>query len=120
MASQQFNDRLNQFKIKLDEDSLKYIGGMLDDMTLTDHDEVRESTESFLIDANINHKARNDFYKALFASNAFKGESSANTSSSGPVLIGNNSKKDTALDEKVLLHRQLHSNVTSNTICCKM
>lgn len=109
MASQQFNDQLKQFKIKLDEDSLEYVSGMLDDMTLTDHDEVRESTESFLIDANINDKARNDFYKALFASNAFKGEPSANTPSSGPVLINsNNSKKDATLDEKVLLHDQLY------------
>lgn len=100
MASQQFNDKLNQFKIKLDEDSLEYISGMLGDMTLTDHDEVRESTETFLIDANINDKARNDFYKALFSSDAFKGDASGSAFSRGPVLI-NTSKKDAKADGKV-------------------
>ncbi|KAL0145759.1 P-loop containing nucleoside triphosphate hydrolase protein [Mucor lusitanicus] len=99
MASQQFNDKLNQFKIKLDEDSLEYISGMLGDMTLTDHDEVRESTETFLIDANINDKARNDFYKALFSSDAFKGDASGSAFSRGPVLI-NTSKKDAKADGK--------------------
>lgn len=100
MASQQFNNQLNQFKIKLDEDSLEYISGMLADMTLTNHDEVRESTETFLIDANINDKARNDFYRTLFSSDAFKGKASSNTTANGPVLINNN-KKDSTVNEKV-------------------
>ncbi|KAG1109297.1 hypothetical protein G6F42_015698 [Rhizopus arrhizus] len=99
MASQQFNNQLNQFKIKLDEDSLEYISGMLADMTLTNHDEVRESTETFLIDANINDKARNDFYRTLFSSDAFKGKASSNTTANGPVLINNN-KKDSTVNEK--------------------
>ncbi|GAN02555.1 conserved hypothetical protein [Mucor ambiguus] len=102
MASQQFNDQLNHFKIKLDEDSLEYISGMLSDMTLTDHDEVRESTETFLIDANINDKARNDFYKALFSSNVFNGEASSNASPSGPVLINSSSKTGAKPAKKIL------------------
>lgn len=101
MASQQFNDQLNQFRIKLDEDLLEYISGMLADMTLTNHDEVRESTETFLIDANINDKARNDFYKALFSSDAFKGKAARNTTANGPVLINNNNSKDSTVNEKV-------------------
>ncbi|KAL7321162.1 hypothetical protein PS15m_000966 [Mucor circinelloides] len=100
MASQQFNDQLNQFRIKLDEDLLEYISGMLADMTLTNHDEVRESTETFLIDANINDKARNDFYKALFSSDAFKGKAARNTTANGPVLINNNNSKDSTVNEK--------------------
>jgi hypothetical protein len=104
MASQQFNDQLNQLKIKLDEDSLEYIGGMLGDMTLTDHDEVRESTETFLIDANINDKARNDFYKALFSNELFndKPVETTTTAGDGPVLLRNNNKNETAVQEEVL------------------
>ncbi|CAO0790398.1 unnamed protein product [Mucor circinelloides] len=72
MISQQFNDQLNQFKIELKEDSLEYICNMPDDMMLTNHDEVRESTKVFLVGASINDMARNDFYQALFSSNDFK------------------------------------------------
>lgn len=103
MASQQFNDQLNQFKIKLDEDSLEYIGGMLGDMTLTDHDEVRESTETFLMDANINDKARNNFYKALFSNDLFNDKATKSTTADdGPVLINNSNKKEKAAREDVI------------------
>jgi hypothetical protein len=86
MASEHFNKQLTQFKIKLDEDSIEYIGGMLGDMTLTDHEEVRESTETFLIDANINDKTRNDFYKALFSDELFQNKTQVKQVP-GPVLL---------------------------------
>ncbi|CEP19436.1 hypothetical protein [Parasitella parasitica] len=101
MASQLFNNQLNQFKIKLDEDSLDYIGGMLGDMALIDHDEVRESTETFLIDANINDKTRNDFYKNLFSNDAFKGKAVNNKSAGDAVLINNNNNKDSTIETEL-------------------
>lgn len=73
MASEQFNTQLKNFNIELDEDATEYIGGMLSDMTLTDHDEVRESTETFLIDANIDDDTRDNFFQALFSNNLFQG-----------------------------------------------
>ncbi|GAA5797956.1 hypothetical protein HPULCUR_003354 [Helicostylum pulchrum] len=73
MASEQFNTQLKNFKIELDEDATEYIGGMLSDMSLTDHDEVRESTENFLIDANIDDDTRDNFFQALFSNNLFQG-----------------------------------------------
>lgn len=74
MASEQFKTELKNFKIDLDEDAIEYIGGMLSDMTLTDHDEVRESTENFLVDANIHDMIRSAFYKSLFSSKVFQGK----------------------------------------------
>lgn len=89
MASQQFSSNLKAFKINLDSDSVDYIGGMLEDLTLTDHNEVREATETFLIDANINDKTRNDFYKALFSNSPFKGgkEEAPNKANDEPVPL---------------------------------
>lgn len=100
MASEQFNKLLKDFKIDLDADSVDYIGGMLGDLTLTDHDEVREATETFLLDANINDMARNAFYRALFSSQAFRGKQEA--VKNGPVLL---SKKHQQVEEqkKVIL-----------------
>jgi len=106
MISQQFNDQLNQFKIELKEDSLEYICNKPDDMMLTNHDEVRESTKVFLVGASINDMARNDFYQALFSSNDFKGKAFTSTASSGPGLTNN--KKDSQMSNKIygmiLLH----------------
>ena len=84
MAAELFKSTLSQFKITLDEDAVEYIGGMLDDMTLNDPEEVRESTESFLKDANINDMARNNFYKTLFSNASPK---KAIASKQGPVLL---------------------------------
>ncbi|EPB86044.1 hypothetical protein HMPREF1544_07126 [Mucor circinelloides 1006PhL] len=94
MISQQFNDQLNQFKIELKEDSLEYICNMPDDMMLTNHDEMRESTKVFLVGASINDMARNDFYHALFSSNDFKGKAFTSTASSGPAAAASTSEDD--------------------------
>ncbi|KAI8645995.1 P-loop containing nucleoside triphosphate hydrolase protein [Parasitella parasitica] len=101
MAAQLFNNQLSQFKIKLDKDSLDYIGGMLGDMALTDHDEVRESTETFLIDANINDKARSDFYKALFSNEVFQDKTINSRTVGGAVLINSNNNKDSTIEKEL-------------------
>lgn len=72
MVAELFKTQLSKFKINLDEDTVDYIGSMLGDMDLTDHDQVRETTETFLIDASINDKARNDFYKSLLDNSEFQ------------------------------------------------
>lgn len=87
MASQQFSSNLKAFKINLDSDSVDYIGGMLEDLTLTDHNEVREATETFLIDANINDKTRNDFFKALFSNPPFNKGEAPNKANDEPVPL---------------------------------
>lgn len=86
MASEQFSKQLDTFKIDLDEDAIEYIGGMLSDMSLTDHEEVRESTETFLIDASIDDDTRDDFYKALFSNQLFQANSEP-VVKQGPTLI---------------------------------
>lgn len=87
MASEQFKTELNNFKINLDEDAIEYIGGMLSDMSLTDHDEVRESTETFLVDANIHDMIRSAFYKSLFSSKVFQGNSTVVDTTPKPVRL---------------------------------
>ncbi|GAA5815226.1 hypothetical protein MFLAVUS_008732 [Mucor flavus] len=71
MVAELFKTQLSKFKINLDEDTVNYIGSMLGDMDLTDHDQVRETIETFLVDASINDKTRNDFYKSLLDNNEF-------------------------------------------------
>ncbi|KAG2234311.1 hypothetical protein INT48_000761 [Thamnidium elegans] len=101
MVAELFKTQLSNFKINLDEDTVNYIGSMLGDMNLSDHDQVRETTETFLIDASINDKARNDFYKSLFANNEF--QVSKAVVDTAPVLLKqdkkqpkkSNSEKDT-------------------------
>jgi ATP-binding cassette subfamily F protein 3 len=99
MAFELFNKQLEQFKINLDEDSVEYIGGMLNDMTLSDHEEVRESTETFLIDANTNDKTRNDFYKSLFSDKLFQSKAQVKETT-GPILLNSTNGTETE-DEKV-------------------
>lgn len=108
MASQQFTTQLTKFKINLDQDAIEYIGGMLDDMTLTDHDEVRESTETFLMDANINDKTRNDFYASLFSSNVFQGKEAA-VVDNGPVALEKKVLKKTAVENSKVIYKKKKS-----------
>ncbi|KAG2231836.1 hypothetical protein INT48_005619 [Thamnidium elegans] len=86
MASEQFNIQLKNFKIELDEDATEYIGGMLSDMSLTDHEEIRESTENFLIDANADDNTRDNFFKSLFSNNLFQGKTEPEAKQ-GPILL---------------------------------
>ncbi|KAG0750520.1 hypothetical protein G6F62_002357 [Rhizopus arrhizus] len=73
MTTELFVRNLNKFNITLEEDAAEYINSMLNDMSLNETDEIKESTESFLIDANIDEKTRDEFYKALIAGGASKG-----------------------------------------------
>ncbi|KAI8984310.1 P-loop containing nucleoside triphosphate hydrolase protein [Mycotypha africana] len=70
MASEQFVSQLNQFNINLDEETIEYIGSILGDMSLSEHEEIRQSTEPFLIDSDINDETRDDFYSKLFSHSA--------------------------------------------------
>lgn len=115
MASEQFKSQLNNFKIDLDEDAIDYIGGMLGDMTLTDHEEVRESTETFLMDASINDMTRNAFYKALFSSKLFHGKDEAKADK-GPILLSEKPKSQKQQVKKVKLKNESFSSVVTNYI----
>jgi ATP-binding cassette subfamily F protein 3 len=97
MAAEEFSKLLTQFKIDLDQDSVDYIRGMLGDLTLTDHDEIRESTETFLVDANINDMTRSAFYKALFSNQLFQGKEERSIKD-GPILLSK--KPQHAVEQK--------------------
>lgn len=73
MTTELFVRNLDKFNITLEEDAAEYINGMLNDMSLNETDEIKESTESFLIDANIDEKTRDEFYEMLFAGRSSKG-----------------------------------------------
>ncbi|KAI8099275.1 P-loop containing nucleoside triphosphate hydrolase protein, partial [Halteromyces radiatus] len=63
---QRFLRQLEEYNIKLDDDTLEYLGGMLTDLTLhPDLDEVRSNTEAFLEDADVDNTTINDFYRQL-------------------------------------------------------
>ncbi|KAI9272479.1 P-loop containing nucleoside triphosphate hydrolase protein [Sporodiniella umbellata] len=66
MTAELFAHNLTKFNITLEDDATSYIASMLNDMSLNETEEIKESTESFLIDANVNDQTRNDFYKNLF------------------------------------------------------
>ncbi|CEG82882.1 hypothetical protein RMATCC62417_16875 [Rhizopus microsporus] len=65
MITKLFTQNLNKFNICLDDDAAEYISGMLESMSLDEADEIRASTESFLIDANIDEDTRSAFYSNL-------------------------------------------------------
>ncbi|KAI9246637.1 P-loop containing nucleoside triphosphate hydrolase protein [Helicostylum pulchrum] len=90
MVVELFKTQLSSFKINLDEDTVNYIGSILGDMNLSDHDQVRETTEPFLIDANTNDKTRSGFYRSLLANNEFKVDKSA--IDTAPVLLKQDKK----------------------------
>ncbi|CEI88046.1 hypothetical protein RMCBS344292_02447 [Rhizopus microsporus] len=69
MVSKLFTQNLNKFNIHLDDDAAEYISGMLESMSMDEADEIRASTESFLIDANIDEDTRSAFYSDLFENN---------------------------------------------------
>lgn len=69
MATTLFNQNLSRFGIRLDDDAAEYISSMLESMPLDEANEIRTSTESFLIDANIDEDMRNAFYSKLFENN---------------------------------------------------
>jgi hypothetical protein len=69
MVTKLFTQNLNKFNIHLDDDAAEYISGMLESMSMDEADEIRASTESFLIDANIDEDTRSAFYSNLFENN---------------------------------------------------
>lgn len=69
MVTKLFTQNLNKFNIRLDDDAAEYISGMLESMSMDEADEIRASTESFLIDANIDEDTRSAFYSNLFENN---------------------------------------------------
>ncbi|KAI9358979.1 P-loop containing nucleoside triphosphate hydrolase protein [Pilaira anomala] len=93
MVIELFKKQLHSFKIDLDEDTVNYIGGILDDMDLSDHDQAREITEPFLIDASINDRDRNDFYKSLFSNETFQMNKKPNDYDSLPIRLEQHNKK---------------------------
>lgn len=98
MVIELFKKQLHSFKIDLDEDTVNYISGILDDMDLSDHGQVREITEPFLIDTIIHDKDRNDFYKSLFSNETFQANRKPNDDSSLPIrLLEHHNKKVNAL-----------------------
>jgi hypothetical protein len=66
MASKVFVSQLEKFSVKLDEDTLEYVQSMLEDMSIADQDEVRGSTETFLVDADVDSGKIDEFYKEFF------------------------------------------------------
>ncbi|KAI8983429.1 P-loop containing nucleoside triphosphate hydrolase protein [Pilobolus umbonatus] len=92
MLSEQFIHQLNNFHIHLDEDVMEYMCGMLNDMSVADKDEIRESTETFLIDANLGSKKRDEFYEGLMSS-----LSTSTTPNTTPTAV---KKRNNILKEK--------------------
>lgn len=93
-----FFDQLKEFNINLDEESLDYIGGMLADLSLsTDINELRNSTEPFLEDANVDKNTIQSFYEQLKCSNDTTNlESISNNgklSIKEPIIKGNEEEK---------------------------
>ncbi|OBZ83950.1 ABC transporter F family member 3 [Choanephora cucurbitarum] len=70
MASAQFNRQLDSLSICLDQDAVEYINSLLNDMDLT-QEQIRDSTEVFLIDASVNSETRNRLYTNLFSDPLF-------------------------------------------------
>ncbi|KAI8378379.1 P-loop containing nucleoside triphosphate hydrolase protein [Blakeslea trispora] len=77
MASDKFNHQLNNLQICLDQDAIEYIGSLLNDIDLSDHEQIRDSTEVFLIDANVDDKTRSTLYTSLFLDPLFKAKQEA-------------------------------------------
>lgn len=61
-----FQKQLIELDIELDNDTLDYITGMLDDLDLgTGADALREATEEFLLDANVPKSKIGALYSAF-------------------------------------------------------
>ncbi|KAI9474013.1 MAG: P-loop containing nucleoside triphosphate hydrolase protein [Benjaminiella poitrasii] len=97
-VSKKFTQLLNQYNIQLEEDAVEYISSMLDDMSLSssnEQDDVRETIEPFLMDANINEKTRNGLYESLFSSiDTYNQDSQPDIKRNGPILLTETSTKE--------------------------
>ncbi|KAI7907657.1 P-loop containing nucleoside triphosphate hydrolase protein [Cokeromyces recurvatus] len=72
-TSERFTQLLDQYRIVLEDDAVEYINSMLYDMTLSScndqqQDDIHESINAFLLDANIDKNKRDDFFTSLFSS----------------------------------------------------
>ncbi|KAI7862078.1 P-loop containing nucleoside triphosphate hydrolase protein [Spinellus fusiger] len=68
LISESFFSQLNILNVSLDTDILDYVKNILDNMQHCDNEEIRESTETFLIDAAMDTVQINAFYTELFKS----------------------------------------------------
>ncbi|KAG0182533.1 hypothetical protein DFQ28_001984, partial [Apophysomyces sp. BC1034] len=62
-----FIAKLSEFHITLEDETLEYLSGMFDDMQLND---LRESTETFLVDANASSRTIDAFYESILKAGA--------------------------------------------------
>jgi len=89
-AQKAFSNQVQAFKLAIDEDTLEYINGILED--LTDLDSVREATEQFLQDAIDDQSVIDRFYATLKLDSATPSTQAEVTTLKKPVRIDEASK----------------------------
>lgn len=89
-AQKAFSNQVQAFKLAIDEDTLEYINGILED--LTDLDSVREATEQFLQDAIDDQSVLDRFYATLKLDSATPSTQAEVTTLKKPVRIDEASK----------------------------
>jgi hypothetical protein len=89
-AQKAFSTQVQAFKLTIDEDTLEYINGILED--LTDPDSVREATEQFLQDAIDDQSVIDRFYATLKMDPATPSSQAEVTTLKKPLRIDETSK----------------------------
>lgn len=99
MTAKLFVHNLKKFNISLEEDATAYISSILNDLSLDETEEIKESTESFLIDAQVSQDIRSDFYKNLFVNKVPKESKELKTITERKPILP-------ITEEKVYIHVQ--------------